>query len=347
VSRNLNPAISVNGLFRGQTSSLEPTADMNGFLMDGVEAQFTAIVDPFWNANVTLGIHPEHDHQDAEDSAHGVTYATHVEEAYLDSRALPAGLGLRAGRFLVPFGKHLPLHLHQYSFADAPLGVSSFLGEHGLSENGAQLARALPLPWFSDLAAYMVSGDGEVFDAEDEDLAWGGRLVNLWDLGDDTTLELSASFLHGSDGRYPDLGKGVDFRGIDMTWKWVSSQRTGGPAAKVTGEVISPRYEDGPADPLGWYALAQCRIQRHWWLGLGLGRARALPDEDGADDPAHDHGFEGDIREYKGNLTYAPSEFSFVRGEVGYYDDRITGEHDWRAIVQVNFTIGSHPAHVY
>jgi hypothetical protein len=62
---------------------------------------------------------------------------------------------------------------------------------------------------------------------------------------------------------------------------------------------------------------------------------------------AHDHGFTGDLWEYKMNLTYAPSEFSFVRGEVGYYEDKITDEHDWRAVVQMNFTIGSHPAHAY
>jgi len=66
------------------------------------------------------------------------------------------------------------------------------------------------------------------------------------------------------------------------------------------------------------------------------------------DDPdLHAHGFDGDLREYKLNLTFAPSEFSFVRGEVGRYKDQITGEDDTRAILQVNFTIGSHPAHMY
>jgi hypothetical protein len=345
VSRTMNPAISVNGLMRGQVSSLDNTADLNGFFMDGVETQFTAVVDPFWKANVNIAIHPEH----GDGESHGVVYATHVEGAYLDSQSLPRGWAVRAGRFRLPFGKHKQLHMHQFPFADSPVGLDAFLGDHGLIENGAQVGHALPLPWFSDLFAFAAAGDGEIFDAEDRSLAWGGRLVNVWDVSRDATLELSGSFLHGVDGRHPGEGRGVGFWGADLTWKWVSSARTGGPAVTLTGEVVLPDYEEGPGDPHGWYALAQYRVQRNWWLGLGLGQAKALdqPGEEVEGDGAHDHGFEGEMWEYKVNVTFAPSEFSFVRGEAGYYEDKVTGEHDWRGLVQVNFTIGSHPAHLY
>lgn len=50
-SRSMNPAISVNGLIRGQVSRDNPTGDLNGFKLDGVELQFTSVVDPFWKAN--------------------------------------------------------------------------------------------------------------------------------------------------------------------------------------------------------------------------------------------------------------------------------------------------------
>lgn len=346
VSRNLNPAISVNGLLRGQVSSLDDSADLNGFLMDGVETQFTAVVDPFWKANVNLGIHPEHHEEDTAD-AHGVTYATHVEGAYLDSQALPGGWGLRAGRFRLPFGKHKQLHMHQFPFADSPVGLDAFLGDHGLIENGVQVGHALPLPWFSDLVGFAASGDAEIFDAEDRDPAWGGRLVNVWDVSPDATLELSGSFLHGVDGRHPGEGMAVDFWGADLTWKWVSSARTGGPAVTLTGELLLPDYEEGPGDPRGWYALGQYRFQRNWWVGVGIGQAKAADGDEEEAEAGHDHGFAGEMWEYKVNLTFAPSEFSFVRGEAGYYEDKITGDHDWRGLVQVNFTIGSHPAHLY
>ncbi len=52
-SRSMNPAISVNGLFRGQASRDNPTGDLNGFKLDGVEVQLTSVVDPFWKPPVT------------------------------------------------------------------------------------------------------------------------------------------------------------------------------------------------------------------------------------------------------------------------------------------------------
>lgn len=344
-SRALNPAISVNGLFRGQLSSLDKSADLNGFQMDGVEAQFSAMVDPYWKAKVTIGIHPEHAH-DSEES-HGVDYATHVEEAFLDNRTMPGGLALRAGRFLLPYGKHKPLHMHQFPFADQPVAMSAFLGDHGLSENGVQLGYNLPVPWFSDLIGYGVAGDSEIFDAGSNQLAWGGRLANLWDVSEDATMELSGSFLSGIDGHHPGEDQQVDFWGVDLTYKWFSSATTGGPAVRVTGEMVFPHFDEGPADPSGWYALAEYRFQRSWWAGIEMGQAKAEPRETEEEAEGHDHAFEGDTWEYKLNLTFAPSEFSFVRAEAVYYEDKITGEHDWRGILQANFTIGSHPAHTY
>ncbi len=350
VSRAFNPAISVNALARAQASRDSDAADLNGFRLDGVEAQFSAIVDPFWKAEVIIGLHPEHADEDAEDAAHAHGMVTDVEAAYLDSRALPASLGLRVGRFVLPYGKHAPLHMHQYPFADAPAGVAAFLGEHMPIENGARLAWPAPLPWYADLQVYGVSGDGAAFDASSRDLAYGARLENLWDLGDESTLEVSGSFLHGPDGRHPGEGLNVDLPGVDVTWKWIDSTRSRGPALTVTAEVLLPDYEEGPDSPLGWYGLAQYRFHRNWWLGVGAGRAyMAHGDEhdEEAEADAHDHGFAGDVREVKLNLTFAPSEFSFVRAEVGYWEDVMHGTDDLRVLIQFNATIGSHPAHQY
>jgi len=101
----------------------------------------------------------------------------------------------------------------------------------------------------------------------------------------------------------------------------------------MTVEAVLPDYEEGEGDPWGWYGLAQYRFHRNWWAGVGAGQA--------------DHGLEGDLREYKVNLTFVPSEFSSLRAEMVYYQDKVTMEDDLRFIVQANFTIGSHPAHLY
>ena len=123
-----------------------------------------------------------------------------------------------------------------------------------------------------------------------------------------------------------------------------SSARTRGPAMNITLEALWPDYEEAEGQPWGWYAVAQYRFHRNWWAGVATGQVDAGLDPDHED---HEHGLEGDLREYKTNLTFAPSEFSALRAEVVYYQDKVTMEDDLRFIVQANFTIGSHPAHLY
>ena len=347
-SRSMNPAISVNGLIRGQASRDNPTGDLNGFRIDGVEVQFTSMVDPFWKANFNIGMHPAHAHG-GEEEAHSEGMVVHVEEGYIDGQSLPGGLGLRVGKFALPFGKHAPLHMHQFPFSDAPVAIASFLSDHIFSDTGAMGIVTVPVPWYSDVKVYGVSGESAPFDAHNKNLVGGGRLTNLWDMTDDATLEMSGSYFHGPDARHPGENKKVDMYGADLTWKWISSARTRGPALNLTVEALWPVYEEGEGDPWGWYGLAQYRFHRNWWLGLGLGQADAgldqqeeLPGHEG-----HDHGLEGDLREYKVNLTFAPSEFSALRAEMVYCQDEVTMEDDLRFIVQANFTIGSHPAHLY
>jgi len=364
ISRTMNPAISVNGLFWGQVSRDNDDPQFNRVALQEAEAQLTAIVDPFWKASFTFAVHPAHGHQhegaaDEPEETDGTEatsgFLLDVEEAFIDGRSLPAGLGLRLGRFYLPYGKHAPLHTHQYPFAEAPLGIRMFLGDHGLTETGARLAASVPLPWFSDLTLYGVNGDAEIFDGGNKDLVWGGRWTNLWDLTGTATLELGGSAFTGPDGSHPDEGKRLDVFGVDLTTKWISATRSQGPALNVTGEVILPRPEARPGTPLGWYALAQYRFHRNWWLGVTHGRADAdaqqaaktLPPFSALKQNEHTHGFTGEVWESKVNLTYAPSEFSALRLEVDWYDDRLGDTDDLRFILQWNFTIGSHPAHLY
>ncbi len=272
---------------------------------------------------------------------------------------MPGGFGLRLGKDYLPFGKHVPLHTHQFPFVRAPLAIMTFLGDHGLTETGVRVSHDLPLPWYTDLSVYGVDGRAEIFDGDDPDLAWGARWANVWDLGDETTFELSGSYLRGPQSaeylahEHAEAAAGGDLLvwGVDATFKWISAARTKGPALTVTGEVVVPQPEDATNDPLGWYALAQYRFAPNWWVGVGAGAADLdLPAHEEEEEEEHAHGelfaWE-DAREYKLNLTWVPSEFSAVRVEAARYDDLVGDADDWLFSAQVNFTIGSHPAHLY
>jgi hypothetical protein len=371
VSREFNPAISVNTLLLGRVADQSTDTAVNGVDLQEAEIQFTSIVDPYWKANLVFAVHPEHGHdhaeeeEGAEEHAHG-GYTGHVEVAYVDGTNLPWNLALRLGKDYLPFGKHVPLHTHQFAFVDAPVAVRTFLGDHSLTEVGARAARTLPVAWYSDLTVYAVDGKSEIFAGDSRDLAYGARWSNLFDLSVESTLELGGSWLHGPLGpgyllteeHAEDVLMGdLDVWGADVTFKWVSAGASRGPALTLTGEVILPRPEQGAQDPLGWYAHAQYRFARNWWLGLGAGAMdRDLPEHDHEEEHAeegehhHDHGalwMWEEVREYKANLTWTPSEFSALRLEAARYDDQQGDADEWLFSLQVNFTIGSHPAHLY
>jgi len=364
VSNKFNPAISVNGLLLGRVADQSTDPSVNGIDLQEAEVRFTSIVDPYWKANLTFAIHPshDHDHEEGEGESHG-GYAGDLEQAYVDGTALPGGWAMRLGKDYLPFGKHVPLHTHEFAFVDAPVAVSTFLGDHSLTEVGARVAHALPVPWYMDLAAYAVNGSSSIFDGSSRNLAYGARVENMVDLSDNSTLELSGSWLYGPlsptylmlHEEEDPLAGDLSVYGADVTYKWVSASSSRGPAVNVTGELIVPRPDEGAGSPQGWYALAQYRFARSWWLGLGAGWLdRDLPaeEEEEEDEEHEEHGHGGlgtweEVAEYKANLTWVPSEFSAVRLEAARYDDMVGDQDDWLFSLQVNFTIGSHPAHRY
>lgn len=358
VSRDFNPAISVNALMLGRTSLENTEKAYNGLDLQESEIQFSSMVDPYWKADLVLAMHPDHE---------GEGYVSHMEVARVSAQQLRGGFGLIAGKDYLPFGKHVPLHTHQFPFVEAPVAVSTFLGGHSLTETGLQISHEVPLPWYSDAIVYGVDGSASIFDSGFRDPAVGARWSNLAELGDEATLELGGSWLHGR--MAPDyllmhaeeeLHGNLDVFGADLTWKWVSSSASKGPAATLTGEVILPRPEEGADQPLGWYAIGQYRFARNWWLGLGVGGLdRDLPEheehaeeEEGEEEHAHDHAHSlpyawESVLEYKANLTWAPSEFSSIRLEAARYEDPDSDRSDTIFSLQMNFTIGSHPAHLY
>ena len=357
VSRALNPAISVNGLFWGLAARNDDSPENNGIYLQEAELRFTSIVDPYWKADLTLAVHPAHAHEgegeeEEPDGGHQ-SFELDVEEAYVDGRQLPLGFGLRLGKFYLPFGKQMPLHTHQWAFARQPLAVRAFMGDHGLSEVGGQLAYALPLPWYSDLKVYGVNGSTEPpFDAASLALTTGARWDNLWDLGRDSTVGFGGSFLRGP--ALSEAGRYGQYRqlGMDLSYKWISSSRSKGPVLNLTAEVILPRPVDGEGDPLGWFAIAQFRFNRNWWISGSVGLVDESHHEEehegehDEEEEEHEHAF-GEMVEYKLQLAYVPSEFSTIRAEVNYFQDRTSDRDDLMFIVQLNFTIGSHPAHLY
>jgi hypothetical protein len=121
-----------------------------GFNLRDVELAISATVDPYFDARAQIVF--------SEDSVE-------VEEAYLTTRSLPAGLQLKGGKFLSDIGYINKQHPHQWDFTDAALPYKVLLGGHGLSDIGLQLSWLPELPIYTRLGMELFQGRNEKMSA--------------------------------------------------------------------------------------------------------------------------------------------------------------------------------------
>lgn len=328
LSRTFNPAISVNGLFQGTYRSREndnPNAEVKtGFKVQELELQFSANVDKWLNANIRFTF------EDDE---------FEIEEAFVDT-LLTNRLALRAGQFFTHFGKHNLLHQHQFPFIDAPLVNQEIFGGEGLLEEGAGLSYLVPVPWYSELIFEFIDGGNEnLFNAPlNDDFAYLIHSKNLWDLDEDTTLELGGSYVTGRNGTTSGAEHSQSqAAGANLTVKWKPAQRLRYQTLVWQTEYLGSWQETGPATPDdnkgGMYSYLQYQFQERWWVQgrydyLGLHRSANINEK----------------HRYTALTGYVASEFSALRLQYSFLDD-LRDEH--QLILQLNFSLGSHPAHLY
>jgi hypothetical protein len=318
----MNPAISLNALFLGRLqegSGPEP----DGLRAQEFELAVTSVVDPYLKAKGFVAFEPSPDGAEAEVA---------VEEVYVQTLALPPGWSLRAGRLLLPLGRHNRLHTHQFPFTEVPVGIAGILGEESQGDVAVELSYAPPLPWYAN--ALLLAGDGanaELFDAGDGELALGGRWENLWELTEAATLEAAVSVLRGPTPG----GRHRTFYAVDLRYKWSDLRRTYGRALEASAELVGRTGSASSPDPLGLLLRARYRLARRLWIGGGYS-ALGTPAGRGREW----------THELRGVGIYAPSSFSALRLELSWLRHP-DGRRRLGAALQLNVTIGAHPAHSY
>lgn len=321
VDRTMNPAISMNGIFLGNWG---PAAtDSKGINIQELEGQFTAAVDPYFFANFILSI------EGGEISP---------EEAWVSTLGLPV-VSLKMGKFFQNFGKNNLIHTHAQPLIDRPLVNQLILGEEAFNTSGVQADILVPLPWYMNLSvAGVTAKTSDTYQGlRDEDLANVTRLENLWDLTDSTTLGLGSSYSVGNN-KSNHLSH---YLGFDLTLKYVSPKGRGNFALVWTNEYIQgwrrgymgltePEWDNG----YGVYSILMARVHPVFWVGGRYDQVKLTTDS------TNNRTAENII------IAYVPTEFSAVRLQSGL--TQATGqETQWQALLQLNVTIGSHPAHAY
>ncbi len=228
---NRNPDLSFIGDFRAWVQDTETAAgtEANKLQLEFTELEIAAggYLNPYARADVALGLH-------------GAEGGIDIEEAYLTLlRGLPLNLQLKAGQYLVDFGKINQQHPHQWVWITRPLMHQEFFGEEGFKDVGIQLSTLVPL----GETALTLSGnilktgglgaqhhhDEATIEEETEmepppDLGFSGRAGVFVPLTPILGLELGGSFLNAEFD--PDENRRANLIGADLTLKWKPSEYT-------------------------------------------------------------------------------------------------------------------------
>ena len=321
-SNYFNPSISVIGNFLA-IAGHNPVDDQPSLQLRESELSLQAIVDPYARADFFISF--------SNDSVD-------VEEGYVTFTQLPAGLLLKVGKFKAQFGKVNTLHLHVLPWADEPLPMINLLGgEEGWSDAGVSLAKLIPLgDTFSALTAQVFRGKTEgLFDAPSRShLSYLGQYRVYRDFGDDHNVEVGATWGQGSNGTTADAKTTLE--NIHLVYRWKPLQGSPYRSFILRSELYRSRREQpgGTQTSRGFFVSGDYQLAKRWFTG-----ARYEFSDRATDQNARDSG--GAL-----TLTFWPSEFSQVRGELRRrrYAGGITANE---GLLQLQFAIGAHGAHPF
>lgn len=297
-----NPAIGV--VFQGRLWGVDgPASDSEGLAVGETELIMNANVDDKFAAYLTAALAFEDGESELE-----------IEEAWVETTALPAGFGARFGRISSAFGYLNAKHSHQWDFVDLPLPYQAFF-DGRYTDNGARLTWLAPTALYMELGGEILQGEGDP-----SGLAASTLFANVGgDVGSGNSWLAGASYLD-RDGM-------ASLTGAHLVWKWAPNGNW-----KERNFIFQTEYFDQGGVGLegGWYAQAIYQPVQRWRVG-----ARADGLKTFADDP----------RRYSVMLDWSNSEFSrlrmqFTRDETGFED-----RNEWG--LQYIHSIGAHGAHTF
>ncbi len=332
-----------------------------GFNLDETELVFSASVDNYLDAMITLALQREE---------------IFVEEAYGQTRSLPAGLQLKFGKFLSGIGYFNQTHPHEWAFADQNLPYRLIFGEENLNDVGLQLTWLPALPVYTLIGVEALQGTNEKI-AETLELPEGfaGRLKDRAgprlftgfikigpDLGYNHALQWGLfggfSRLHQEDHDGEILEGHTWFAGTDLVYKYDAGGSYGRGNLVLQGEYLY-RVKDlevaaHATDPLeigeeekfkqdGFYVQGTYGFAPRWTAGLRYemaGLTNRIQTDAGTERL-------DDSKRYSAAITFNPTEFSrlrlqFNRADIATDEGR---ERFNQVFLQYQLALGVHGAH--
>ena len=327
----------------------------SGFALGEAEINLKANVDDRFFGNFTFALHDE-----------GGELEVEMEEAWLQTTALPAGFSITGGRIFSEAGYMNAFHRHTDDFADRPLPYQAFYGGQ-YAVDGFRGSWIAPAGLLVELGAELNWG-GNFPATSTSDTSPGATTIfaNLGgDVGDSHSWQAGLAYVsadaidreaaHHEEEEDPGGGPPDAFNGdsdltvFDFVWKWAPQ---GNPAirnAKIQGEYFR-RSEDGTfagipydGDQDGWYLQGVWQFAPLWRVGV---RHDSVTADSGPlligtelEDPGRDSTRTSLM------LDWSPSEFSRLR--LQYTNDQVLPQSDQQWFLQYIMSIGAHGAHQF
>ncbi len=345
-------AAQTPGFLLGPETELRPA----GLALGESELALEANIDHQFHGWASLGFEQED----------GETVVA-VEEAYVNTLSLPAGLALKLGRFFSDIGYHNRLHAHAWDFADAPLVYRAFLA-NTYGDDGLQLRWVAATPLFLEFGAEALRG--AAFPAGGEQRsgigAWAAFVHLGGDAGTGGSWRVGLSHLAtDADQRISGEDSPTAFRGdsgttiVDAVYKWAPQGNAIERNFVVQAEAFA-RSEDGEVtvaahssryrgDQFGLYVQSVYQFRRGWRAGLRYDMLRAdnALANPGADTPLSDLALNANSWRISAMLDWSSSEFSRLRLQFNRDESRVDGGSDNQLFLQYIYSLGAHPAHQF
>lgn len=296
-----------------------------------------------------------------------------IEEAFLQTTALPAGVKIKAGRFYSGVGYLNEQHSHTWDFVDSPLVYQAFLGSQ-FHNDGAQLKWLLPTDQFIELG--MEAGLGNSFPATDNNSNGVGVFTAFahtgGDVGDSNSWRAGVSYLHADPQNRTYEAANVAnsmvdnaFSGAsdlfigDFVWKWAPNGNGERTNFKLQGEYFYRReagdlaYDTSGLDHTGnylsrqsgWYLQGVYQFMPAWRVGLRYDQLYGGTVHYG-DNQAYLAPTNYDPHRATLMFDWSPSEFSRIR--LQFAQDRSRQNlTDYQVYLQYQMSLGAHGAHIF
>ena len=350
----LNPEISANVDVFGHLNT-DDIHEQN-FVPREFEFSFQSALDPYSRAKIFVSHHsagPELvPFEEGEGHAHGEAGGEggiEIEEGYVEWVGLPAGIGLKLGKFLQRFGTLNRWHAHALPFQSRSLPHLAFVGGESLGQTGASVNWLVPLHGVGtyELIGEFTRSSNEVLFGESARASVLGHLNAFYQLSRSTDLDLGLSWLNGSFEK-EDAFLDRNLYGLETAFTWRPPQSGGyrglvvRAGAMMLDGLPPHEHDEEPAEEgterdraSGFWSLAELRLSERWYVG---GR---FDWTESPDDP------EMTAWLVSPTVSWWQSEFVRIRLEYDLLRRSVLDEEDGRLWLQVTFAMGPHKHETY